>query len=196
MTALEISANAVTTLSIALAARNNAHTWTTGVAGCLLFGAVFFQAHLYADATLQIFFIVTSLVGWHQWRTRPTAEASSARPVTRVRPRTLAWMALAALLVTLIYGGLLHRFTDADLPYVDATVLALSVVAQCLLMQRKLETWAAWLLVNSVSVPLFYSRGLWLTAALYGAYWLNAWYGWMRWKREMTSASVEPNHVD
>lgn len=184
MTPLEIAANAVTTLSIGLAARNNVHTWTTGVLGCLLFGAVFFQARLYADATLQAFFCVTSVMGWWQWRHPLHAMVAAPRPITRTRPRTLAWMALGAAVVTLIYGGLLHRFTDAYLPYIDAAVLGLSVVAQCLLMQRKLETWPGWLAVNTLSVPLFASRGLWLTAALYTVYWVNAWYGWMRWRRE------------
>jgi nicotinamide mononucleotide transporter len=81
----------------------------------------------------------------------------------------------------------LHRYTAAYLPYVDSAVLGLSVVAQCLLMLRKLETWPWWLAVNTLSVPLFASRGLWLTAALYTAYWFNAGYGWWRWRREVVA---------
>jgi nicotinamide mononucleotide transporter len=190
MSPLEIAANAVITLSIWLAARNSVHTWSTGVLGCALFGVLFFQAKLYADATLQLFFIVTSAIGWFQWRQPAGREANAARPITRTAPGTLLWMAGAGLFVTFAYGGLLYRFTDAYLPYIDAAVLALSVIAQCLLMQRKLETWPVWLTVNSLSVPLFFSRGLLLTAALYTAYWLNAWYGWWRWRREQLSQSA------
>jgi len=62
-------------------------------------------------------------------------------------------------------------------------------VAQCLLMQRKLATWPWWLAVNTVSVPLFASRGLWLTAVLYAAYWCNAWHGWWHWRRELQAAA-------
>jgi nicotinamide mononucleotide transporter len=83
-----------------------------------------------------------------------------------------------------VYGWLLHRFTNAYLPYIDSAVLSLSVISQCLLMRRKLETWPFWLAVNTVSVALFASRGLLLTAALYAGYWLNAWYGWWRWHRK------------
>lgn len=39
-----------------------------------------------------------------------------------------------------------------------------------MLMRRKLETWLFWLLVNTISVPLFASRGLYLTAGLYAVY--------------------------
>jgi nicotinamide mononucleotide transporter len=101
-------------------------------------------------------------------------------------------MALAALAVTLGYGALLHRFTDAYMPYVDAAVLALSVVAQCLLMMRQIENWAFWIAVNTLSVPLFASRGLTLTAVLYAAYWFNAWYGLWRWRGQMRAAAAMP----
>ena len=181
MTPLEIAANLVTTLSIWLAARNSRHTWSTGIVGCVLFGVQFFRSQLYADATLQLFFLVTSAIGWWQWRHAGGVVAE--RPVTRASPRTLALMSLVAALVTVGYGALLHRFTDAYMPYVDAAVLALSVVAQCLLMQRRLQNWAFWLAVNTLSVPLFASRGLVLTAVLYAAYWFNAWYGLWRWRR-------------
>ena len=192
MTALEIAANAVTTLSIWLAARNSRHTWSTGIVGCVLFGVQFFRTQLYADATLQAFFLATSVAGWWQWRHAGAGPARAERPVTRARLRTLAWMALAAALVTLGYGALLHRFTDAYMPYVDAAVLALSVVAQCLLMQRQLENWFFWIAVNTLSVPLFASRGLTLTAVLYAAYWFNAWYGLWRWRGQLRAPALAP----
>jgi len=91
---------------------------------------------------------------------------------------------VAGVGVTVAYGALLHRFTDAYAPFADSAVLAFSVVAQLLLMQRRLETWGFWLLVNTVSVPLFASRGLTLTAGLYAVYWFNAWFGAWRWWRE------------
>lgn len=187
MSALEVAANVATALSIWLAARNSAHTWTTGVVGCVLFGILFYGNQLYADASLQVFFIVTSAMGWHQWRRRT---GDVVRPITRAALPALVAMAGAAVVVTLAYGGLLHRFTDAYMPFVDAAVLAMSVVAQCLLMQRKLETWPWWLAVNTLSVPLFASRGLWLTAAIYAAYWCNAWYGWQTWRRQASTAAA------
>ncbi|MHB8474618.1 MAG: nicotinamide riboside transporter PnuC [Gammaproteobacteria bacterium] len=190
MTVLEIAANAVMALSIGLAARNSVHTWLTGLLGCLLFAIVFVRNELYADATLQLFFIATSLVGWWQWHHPMPLTQAAQRPVTNARPQTLSWMTLAAIAVTLLYGWMLHQFTDAYLPYIDSAVMALSVIAQCLLMQRKVETWLFWLAVNTISVTLFASRGLTLTSALYAAYWMNAWYGWLRWHRDRVQAAT------
>ena len=180
MTAWEVAANASTALSIALAARNNVHTWWTGIVGCVLFAGVFGQHRLYADALLQGFFIATSLIGWYRWS---PATRLSALPVTH-----LAWSALAPYLVlsglvTVGYGAALHAWSDAVAPFPDSAVLAFSALAQMLLMGRRVETWPLWLLVNTIAVPLFASRGLWLTAGLYGVYWCNAWYGWARWRR-------------
>ena len=174
---LELAANLVTAVSIGLAARNHVATWPTGIAGCVLFALVFHGAQLYADALLQVFFVVTSAFGWWYWRRQ-------VAPVSRAAPRGLAWMGLGAAAVTVGYGALLHHFTDAYAPFADSAVLAFSVVAQLLLMQRRLETWAFWLLVNTVSVPLFASRGLTLTAGLYALYWLNAWWGGWHWWRQ------------
>jgi nicotinamide mononucleotide transporter len=190
LSALEIVANAVMTWSIWLAARNNVHTWPTGVAGCVLFSVVFIRNQLYADATLQLFFIATSLIGWWQWLHPVLSAGDNERVITRARPPTIFWLTLGAITVTLSYGWLLHRFTNAYLPYVDSSVLALSVIAQCLLMQRKIETWPFWLAVNTISVALFFSRGLLVTAALYAAYWVNAWHGWWRWKRKHSPPPV------
>ena len=139
--ALEISANAVMTLSIWLAARNSVHTWSTGIAGCILFAAVFFHCQLYADATLQVFFIATSCIGWWQWTHRGVMRLVIELPVTKATHAMLAAICLAVIVILACYGWLLHRFTNACLPYVDSAVLALSLAAQLLLMRRKLETW-------------------------------------------------------
>jgi nicotinamide mononucleotide transporter len=67
---------------------------------------------------------------------------------------------------------------------VDSFVVGASVVAQYLLMGRRIETWPGWLIVNTVSVPLFFSRGLTITAWLYVLYWFNAFLGWWHWRKE------------
>ena len=83
-------------------------------------------------------------------------------------------MALAGAVGTAAYGLMLKHYTNAYAPVIDSAVLMFSVIAQVLLMGRRIENWPVWLLVNTVSVPLYASRGLYLTAALYAAYWINA----------------------
>jgi nicotinamide mononucleotide transporter len=185
-TGLEIGANAFNALSILLAARNSIHTWWVGIIGCVLFGIVFFLSRLYADTLLQIFFVGTSLVGWRQWLAGGDDGASLS--VTGVSRALIIRVVLAAGAIAFGYGYALWRFTDAFAPFVDSLVLTLSVAGQILLMQRKYESWWFWLIVNTLSVVLFGARGLWITVALYSAFWINAILALVRWRRLVVSA--------
>jgi nicotinamide mononucleotide transporter len=185
MTGLELGANAANAVSIVLAGRNSVHTWWTGIVGCLLFVALFYEVKLYADATLQVFFIVTSVLGWVTWR---APNEGGERAVQRTSRRDLALILCAGVTVTLGYGWVLYRFTDAYAPLADSAVLAFSAIAQLLLMRRCIENWWFWLLVNTVAVPLYISRGLYVTAALYAAFWINAAVSLRHWRRLMAPA--------
>lgn len=188
MSPLEIAANAVTTISILLAGRNSVHTWWTGIIGCLLFGLLFFESRLYADVVLQGFFMVTSAMGWWQWLKGDHGQELS---ISHANFRKIAWTLPAGLAATAAYGAMLHYFTDAYAPFVDSAVLVFSVIAQFLLMQRRIETWAFWLIVNSIAVPLYLSRELQLTAGLYAAYWINAVISWIWWRRLAPTVSTK-----
>ena len=182
MTQFEVIANAINATSVVLAARNSIHTWWTGIIGCVLFGILFFNAQLYADTTLQIFFIVTCVLGWLQWSRGLDGEPT---PIRRSGLDLLCGMVFVCVIVTLFYGYLLHVYTDAFAPFLDSSVLAFSVLGQLLLMQRRIETWWCWIVVDLIAVPLFASRGLYLTSFLYAAFLVNACIGLRRWKREL-----------
>jgi nicotinamide mononucleotide transporter len=178
----ELLANALNAVSIGLAGRRNVHTWWTGIVGCVLFAWVFNQARLYADALLQGFFIATSALGWWRWG---RGEAGAELPVRRSPPRRLALQAAAGLLVAGSYAAALWRFTDAAAPLADSLVLVSSVLGQLLLVEKRIESWYCWLAANTIAVPLYASRELYLTAALYCAFWLNALLSLRHWRAQL-----------
>lgn len=188
MTPIEIAANLLTTVSILLAGRNHVQTWWTGIVGCVLFAVLFYQSQLYADVALQLFFIGTSILGWISWH---GGIAKPAVPVTHASRKLVAVAASLGLVVTVVYGGLLYRFTDAFAPFADSAVLGFSVIGQWLLIKRRVESWPFWLLVNLIAVPLFASRELYLTAALYSAYMVNTLVSWRRWQQLARQTAVE-----
>ncbi len=181
MITLEIAANIVTALAIFFAGRNSIHTWWLGIIGCILFGALFYSAQLYADVTLQVFFVVTSFIGWRRWS---TGRGGDELPISRTPVPTLTIAVIIGLIVGGLYAFLLHSFTDAYSPGWDSLLLVGSVIGQILLMNRKIENWGFWLLVNTIAVPLFYSRGLYLTSGLYAAYWVHAIVAYLKWRQE------------
>jgi nicotinamide mononucleotide transporter len=180
MSPAEITANALNTLSILLAGRNSVHTWWTGILGCVAFMWVFYHTQFYADVTLQVFFVGSSAVGWWRWR---RTKDHPPLPVRFTRSATIGGLTVAGVVTTLAHGWLLHRFTNAYAPFLESVVLAFSVIGTFLLIGRRVESWWCWLIVNTVAVPLFASRGLYLTAGLYAVYWVNAVVSLRHWHR-------------
>jgi nicotinamide mononucleotide transporter len=181
----EAAANLFNAAAIVLAARNSVHTWWTSIVGCALFAFVFFVAKLYADVTLQLFFIGASIAGWWRWT---GGDHGAPLPVRRTPAAHMGAMAAAAVLVALGYGLLLQRFTDAYAPFLDSVILTFSVLGQLLLVGRRIENWWCWLIVNSVAVPVYFSRGLYITAALYVGFWVNAVVALVHWRRLLRRA--------
>ncbi|WP_330983763.1 MULTISPECIES: nicotinamide riboside transporter PnuC [Enterobacterales] len=181
MSGMELVACLTYALSVWLAARNNVNTWWIGIVGCLLYGWVFFVARLYADVTLQVFFILTSGIGWVHWL---KGNQGCKKVITRTTRRSLVIMLVGAFIVAVIYAAILHFYTNAWSPWLDSLILTFSVLAQLMLMRRKLESWPMWLIVNTIAVPVYAARELWLTAGLYLIFWVNAWYGFYQWRRE------------
>ncbi len=130
----------------------------------MLYGWVFYSVQLYADVTLQVFFIASSIAGWVNWLKGNHGSELAVRktPIGRLLP-----MLAGALVVAGGYAWLLHRFTNAWSPWLDSAIMVFSVLAQFMLMGRRLESWYFWLLVNTIAVPLYAARDLWLTAGLY-----------------------------
>jgi nicotinamide mononucleotide transporter len=174
-------------VSIVLAGRNNVHSWWLGIVGCLLFALLFYDVRLYADVLLQVFFIVTCIIGWVRWL---RGASGKPLPITSAGWTTLRWAVPAGVVAALAYGALLRAFTSAYAPFIDSAVLVFSVIAQFLLMGRKLENWVFWLIVNAIAVPLYASRGLYLTAVLYAGYFVNALISWFWWRIQMRRAAA------
>lgn len=188
MSTIEIIANVFTVICIFLAGRNSVHTWWTGIVACTAFIWVFFGAKLYADMVLQLFFIASSAYGWWVWAERKNQPAV---PITKSDRQYLAYLSIIAALGVIGFSSALALFTDAAYPLIDSGVLCLSVVGQLLMANRKIENWPVWVAVNTLSVPLFYSRELYLTAGLYAIFWFHAWYAWYNWNKEMKAQNVQ-----
>jgi nicotinamide mononucleotide transporter len=183
----EAAANLFNAAAIVLAARNSVHTWWTSIVGCTLFAYVFFTAKLYADVTLQVFFVGASIVGWRRW---VGGAQGAPLPIRRTPRGHMMSMAAAAVVVAVAYGAMLQRFTDAYAPFLDSVILTFSVLGQFLLVGRRIENWWCWLVVNTVAVPVYVSRGLYITAALYVGFWINAVVALFHWRRLLRTAEA------
>ena len=159
---LEWVAAGLGVVNVALVVRRSVWNYPFGLAMVSLYFFVFFEAKLYSDALLQIFFFVVKLYGWRNWVQAKRAAGEVPVGLLSARER-LAWAA-ATLAASLAWGLGMARFTDAAAPIVDAGVAGFSIAAQILMARRKLENWVLWIAVDIVAIGLYASRGLALTA--------------------------------
>jgi nicotinamide mononucleotide transporter len=189
MTPIEIFANIFNLASVFFANRNSVHNWWTGIIGTVLFSILFFEVKLYADVILQVFFILTGIWGWWSWLYG--GQEKSELPITRVSLPQLAIFVVSSVFLTIGHGFLLHYLTDASFPFIDSIILVCSIIAQFLLMKRKLESWYFWILVDLVAVPLYAAKELYLTSAVYFLFLMLAVWGLFHWRKIWQNEQVK-----
>lgn len=169
MNPVEWIAAALGLVNIALLVRRSVWNYPFGMAMVALYALVFFEARLYGESGLQLFFFAAQAWGWALW-VRAAKTGAGGDSQVRVRwldnfSRVIWATATAALALNL--GWVMHRFTDASLPYADAAIAGASIAAQILLAFRRIENWVLWIAIDVAAIALYAVKGLWPTAALY-----------------------------
>jgi len=166
------------------AARNNPWCWPWGILSSGLWAyASWFQLHLLSDALLQLVYVMLGIIGWYQWvRSAPSAiKENPVLPVTTYTVKTLLILLIGTLAPALLLGYIMH-FTRAAYPYIDAFLAVYSLLATWMLVNRKLENWLLWIVIDFLSVPLFFLREGHLFAILFLIYGILAIQGWRTWR--------------
>lgn len=166
--------------------------WIVGFVTSLVYVFVFFFSKIYADMGLNLYYVAISIYGFWQWsrqgKTSPHEKKSSPTD-SLILYRNLTWpllagicMAILALFAALYF--LLHQFTDSPIPAGDAFTTSVGIVATWMLARRIIQHWLFWIIVNFVSVYLYYLRGLYPTMFLYFCYAILAIAGLYTWKKK------------
>jgi nicotinamide mononucleotide transporter len=165
--------------TVALAVAQRVETFPVGIAGNVFFFMLFVDVGLYADAGLQVVFLVLSAMGWWAWLrlgpNRTELEVSNAS--YRLLLLTAAAVAAAVLLLVPVL-----RAAHGSAPFLDALTTSLSLGAQVLLNLKKLQHWYVWMVADVIYVPLYVDRGLYLTAIVYTVFFGMCIAGLLRWR--------------
>ena len=182
VTWLELCGVLLSVWMVACNMRVHALAWPLAMLSSALYAALFLHYKLYGEAGLQLLFISLAAWGWWQWL---RGRGGDGTPL-RVRRLSTGGRLMAAGLTLAswpLLGQLLDRVTDSDVPYFDALPTVASVTGQILLGRKLIDNWPVWVLVNLVSVALFFHKGLWLTVLLYALFTALAVAGWQAWRR-------------
>lgn len=188
MSWLEIAAVAISFLGIWLTARRMLLCWPVNLLACGLYFKLFLDVRLYADMALQALFGIAILYGWIVWlRGRRDEGEVVVEPLGRAP--ALAGLAAGAIGAVAI-GGFTSRYTDAALPWMDATLSSFSLVAQVWTGRRHAASWLLWIVVDGFYVGMFLFKALVLTAGLYAAMIVLAVFGYFRWRSAIRGPAI------
>lgn len=196
MSIWEITGAGLGVIGVGLMIRQNIWGWPVGLVQVAVYAWVFFNAKLYSDALLQIVFFLIQAYGWAHWLRGGHQAAHSTAPVTRLPVVALAaWVAIGAAAAA-GWGTFMRHTTDAALPHWDAFILVFSLVAQWWQARKQLETWPAWVVVNTVAIGVYWAKDLRLTSGLYLLFWLMAVWGWRAWRNSMQAGALAPKRPE
>jgi nicotinamide mononucleotide transporter len=151
-----------------------------GIINVSLYAWLFLQTKLYADASLQIIYIILLFYGWTQWRSKDVGEAFHSG-----RTSAKLWILLTVIFIlsTLLIGTLFQKYTDAALPYFDSMLTTASLIAQWMIAKRKIENWIIWIVADVLYVAMYIYKELYFTSVLYLIFILLAIAGYKEWKK-------------
>lgn len=170
------------------AIRQNILCWFFALLSTAIYIGLFIDAKLYMESVLNVFYFAMALYGWYFWYTGGGRESSL--PVTKWRAPLHAAAIAGILLVSLLFGSLLDRYTDAAYPYIDSMTTFAAIWATFLVARKVLENWWYWLVIDTVSIFLYWARDLQLTSLLFVAYVAMIPFGMVAWTRSFNSQRV------
>ncbi|WP_411280640.1 nicotinamide riboside transporter PnuC [Gemmatimonas sp.] len=175
-------------LNVWLVTRENIWSWPLGVLNAGFYVVVFARTGLYSDTGLQVVYMVLSFYGWWHWlRGGPNHDAVV---VTRTARRTALLMTAIGLVSWITLATITRRMPGAALPWLDAALVSISLVAQYMMTRKLLENWLLWIAVDVVYIGLFINRQLPLTAMLYAVFLVLAIIGYLQWHRSATRSRL------
>jgi nicotinamide mononucleotide transporter len=183
----EIAGFVTTFVGIWLTTKRLLICWPVVLAADVFYLIVFYQARLFSDALLQIFFIVFTLYGWwHWWRGVRTDGDVRVEPL----PLSDLVLALAAGIGGSFLLGKIALQLHAALPHLDAALASFSLVGSWWQARKHIANWWLWIVVNLLYIGEYIYKGLWPTAVLYAALVVLAVLGLRDWQRAARAAQI------
>lgn len=171
-----------------LAVVENIWNWPIGIVNAVAFLVLFLQSRLYADAGLQVVYVVLGFIGWYWWL--KGGQHKSKLKVGRISLREAAVLAIIGTVATIGFTRFLTGIGDVA-PFWDGLTTVSSLIAQYMLTRKYFENWFVWIATDVVYIALYGFKNLVLTAVLYAIFLTMCVVGVRDWKKQLKPAAVE-----
>lgn len=202
MSYLEFFGTLAGAIAVWLSARANVWSWPIGIINVTLYFFLFFQVQLYPDMFLQAFFFVTNLMGWWRWKHPNTGEEDkkSELRVSFMPVKQMILLSGVGIAGTFLFGNFASRLHEmlpaifskpSAFPYLDSFVTVMSIVATFLMIQKKVECWILWIVIDVIATYMYFMKGIKFVGIEYLAFCFIAAFGLWNWIREHRSYNVQ-----
>lgn len=187
MSAWELVAVVLGVAYLLLAMRESLWCWYAAFVSTAIFLVLFWDVGLLMESALQVYYLAMAVYGWWHWRRGSAGQSELAISSWGKGQHLLAISCV--LLASAISGALLHRYSDAALPYLDSFTTWGSILTTWMVARKILENWLYWLVIDSVSIFLYLDRALYLTALLFAVYLIIVLFGYRKWLQHYRAIS-------
>jgi nicotinamide mononucleotide transporter len=179
-------------VSVWLTVKQNIWNWPIGIANSAFYVIVFFQARLFADSSLNVFYVALGFLGWYWWlKGGEHRTALNVGRVSRLSALVLAAVGLAGTAGMTVFLASIHD----SAPFLDALTTVLSLIAEYMLARKLLENWGVWITADVIYIGLYTYRSLYLTAVLYVLFLTMCVVGLVSWRRTWLAARIPPGEI-
>lgn len=201
MSYLEFFGTIAGAVAIWLSAKAVVWSWPIGVVNVVLFFFLFYQTQLYPDMFLQLFFLVTNIMGWWRW-THPRAYEEDRKHELRVSymdRKHLILIFIAGTAGTLLFGRVAENIHEifpvvfprpSAFPYLDSFVTVMSIITTFLMINKKIECWIFWIIIDVIATYMYFTKGIKFVGLEYAVFCFIAAFGLWNWIREYRSYRV------
>jgi len=180
---LELTAAILGVISVWFVVKRNILAFPIGIGMVLLYIVIFYEAKFYSDMILQVVYVVMQAQGWYLWTRGDRAEDDKIA-IGHLNSRQWAISGLVQVFGTLSLGYVMHRYTDAYLPWLDAFTTTMSLLAQWWMNKKYLQNWVLWITVDVIYLYQYSAKALYLTTGLYAVFTMLAIAGYIEWKKK------------
>lgn len=168
---------------VVLAARKSVYCWVFAIVSSGVYMYLCISVDLILESFLQFFYVVMALLGWAMWHKSKTDEYPIVKWTTNFHLFNIG----VSTVICLVLGYYFDGFTDQAYPYLDAFTTVFSLAATYMVMQRVLENWIYWIVIDLAGMLLYAAKEFYLSSVLYFAFTIIAIFGFLAWKKKYNS---------
>ncbi len=166
-------------LYVVLAVKENIWCWGAALISVSLYIYICFSAQLYPETGLQVFYFIMAIIGYYMWNKENKEEIKEWSEIKHLL------IILSGAILTFFMGFYFSTYTNSKMPIIDSFTTVFSIIATYMVIKKVLGNWLYWIVIDAVSVYLYFNRDLHLTSLLFIAYTIIAIFGYFSWMKKM-----------